>query len=482
MYGLAKLQTLVGITPHRVKKEQKERGIKMKTGLALKSGVVIIVFAMTLGLFGQFSTSFSGASNSVFFSDSAVRAEGHTESESGTGNLDLIAGFPAQQVIMEFVQSAAREQESEVKEGDLTVASLQWGTNFVTESEDAPVVAEIATSVPEQSVLISSSTYHRGPLRGVRQRIYSDGVVYQNDNNYYYSIEELLEARGIQAQTIQFQGRDFTVPKYDPQDLRSPGDVIQWVKMNAPQVLDMPFSINPASASQAMGNTESDRDSSDNSENSNEDNSEDNNEEGVTSNRRSSSKPEEPSEEEKQERRMAKEFSDALRGLGFQPGVAIATANRYVSTPEAYNRPGLTPHATTYFNFVLPGSTRLYNSDAERENLLWGDDYGEGERGFRTVYTGLGYAYIDRGGTPHVTRSMKTALQSSGDGNVYEYNGLYGHGYAMDADMEYVHLRLPNAREPREGRGGEPAGSWESHNIATDLFQEASAIYQLHSQ
>lgn len=62
------------------------------------------------------------------------------------------------------------------------------------------------------------------------------------------------------------------------------------------------------------------------------------------------------------------------------------------------------------------------------------------------VREGIGYAYIDRYGFPHVVTDLATALNFSGDGKVYEYEGRFGGGYPLDKEDSRSILDLPQAR------------------------------------
>lgn len=396
----------------------------MHLGNISKLGMFIVVVAMVWGISGQMSEVLGSNASAIMDQSNDENQEQGLASSNVFGHKNII----------ELARKINGVNVEEGEKADIASVSLQWGVDYIVKNNQEQEV--VASSEPKSasapSSRIASYTYHNGPLRGSRLIITNNGVMYQNSSNYYNNLSELLQARGIQQQTVQFQGESFVVPMYSPQDLRSAGDILQWVKMNAPHVL--------------------------------------NNLSGVSA----------QSEEEGAKEEVAKELTASLRELGFDHGAARGAANRYASTPLAYEGEELAPHATRYFGYVLPGGTRLYAADSNRENVLWDDGSGEDrEHGFRTVHNGLGYAYVDRAGIPHVTNSLKTALQSSGDGNVYEYNGLYGHGYAMDSDMEYVHIRIPGAREEvKEGRGGEPAGTWNPQNIAPQLFSEARSLYQ----
>lgn len=63
------------------------------------------------------------------------------------------------------------------------------------------------------------------------------------------------------------------------------------------------------------------------------------------------------------------------------------------------------------------------------------------------VKEGIGYAYADRYGISHVVEDLATALNYSGDGNVYAYNGRFGGGYPLDQESQRALLYLPRAEE-----------------------------------
>lgn len=60
-------------------------------------------------------------------------------------------------------------------------------------------------------------------------------------------------------------------------------------------------------------------------------------------------------------------------------------------------------------------------------------------------FNGTGFAYTDKYGFPHVSNTYKHAAQYSGNGNVYEYNGPYGGGYALNKKGSRLALPLPGA-------------------------------------
>lgn len=62
------------------------------------------------------------------------------------------------------------------------------------------------------------------------------------------------------------------------------------------------------------------------------------------------------------------------------------------------------------------------------------------------VREGIGYAYIDRYGTPHVATDLASALNYSGNGAVYEYTGRFGAGYALDYQNNRAMINIPGAK------------------------------------
>jgi len=60
--------------------------------------------------------------------------------------------------------------------------------------------------------------------------------------------------------------------------------------------------------------------------------------------------------------------------------------------------------------------------------------------------SGLGYAYVDKYGYPHVVSDYDNAKLRSASGDVYEYSGKYFGGYAYDDKGYRVPLDLPGAK------------------------------------
>jgi hypothetical protein len=61
-------------------------------------------------------------------------------------------------------------------------------------------------------------------------------------------------------------------------------------------------------------------------------------------------------------------------------------------------------------------------------------------------YNGLGYAYVDKYGFSHVVNDYATALRNAGSGgNIYDYTGAYGTGYALNNDAQRMPIPLPGA-------------------------------------
>jgi len=58
--------------------------------------------------------------------------------------------------------------------------------------------------------------------------------------------------------------------------------------------------------------------------------------------------------------------------------------------------------------------------------------------------TDKGYAYNDEYGFAHVVKNIQTAQKYSGDGKVYNYEGKFGGGYALDNENNRASLPLPD--------------------------------------
>jgi len=122
------------------------------------------------------------------------------------------------------------------------------------------------------------------------------------------------------------------------------------------------------------------------------------------------------------------DIRDNLTGIGVDLTTAMIIANREAGT--TVTRPDNSrPGAGSSGYYSMPESIR---SEAVSENSQ--------------VREGIGYAYIDRYGFSHVTRDLATALNYSGDGNVYEYNGRFGKGYPLDGNDSRAILDLPQVR------------------------------------
>lgn len=159
-------------------------------------------------------------------------------------------------------------------------------------------------------------------------------------------------------------------------------------------------------------------------------------------------------------------------GLDLTTSVIIANreANTEVTRPDN-TRPG-------------PGSSG-YSSMPESIKSEFED---EGSQ----IREGTGYAYIDRYGFPHVTSDLATALNFSGDGEVYEYEGKFGGGYALDDEDSRAMLDLPGARmysnaeravekqaeesgeEVENELPGEPEGKLHSASLTEDYIEGLS--------
>lgn len=78
-------------------------------------------------------------------------------------------------------------------------------------------------------------------------------------------------------------------------------------------------------------------------------------------------------------------------------------------------------------------SNEISNGDSFRKEIV------------SNVFEGGGWAYVDKYGFSHVVSDYKTASQFKMPGtDVYQYNGRYGGGYALDQDQNRMRVALPN--------------------------------------
>ena len=167
----------------------------------------------------------------------------------------------------------------------------------------------------------------------------------------------------------------------------------------------------------------------------------------------------------------AADIRKKLVGAGVDLATANIIANREAGTvvrrPDN-SRPG--PGVSGYHG--MPESIR---SEAVSENSQ--------------VREGTGYAYVDRYGFSHVSTDLASALNFSGDGKVYEYEGRFGGGYPLDKEDSRAILDLPQvrmysnaqriaeAKAEEEGNGaapklpGPPAGKVQSVSLTEEYIK-----------
>lgn len=124
----------------------------------------------------------------------------------------------------------------------------------------------------------------------------------------------------------------------------------------------------------------------------------------------------------------AQDIRDNLVNAGVDLTTAVIIASREASTKV--ERPdGIRPGSGASGFMSMPESIKS-------EQLA----------GNSQVREGTGYAYVDRYGFSHVTKDLATAMNYSGNGSVFEYNGTFGGGYPLDGDHDRAFLDLPQAR------------------------------------
>lgn len=124
----------------------------------------------------------------------------------------------------------------------------------------------------------------------------------------------------------------------------------------------------------------------------------------------------------------ARDIRDRLMEAGVDRTTALVISNREAST--AVRRPDdSVPGVGSSGYLSLPDSIRSSRPDPESP-----------------VREGIGYAYVDRYGFPHVVKDLATALNFSGNGKVYEYDGRFGGGFPRDKEGARAMLELPEAR------------------------------------
>ena len=124
---------------------------------------------------------------------------------------------------------------------------------------------------------------------------------------------------------------------------------------------------------------------------------------------------------------QAADIRDKLISVGIDGTTASTIAWRDVAT--VIRRPdGTVPGEGVSGYTTLPASIQSKPMDANLQ-----------------VREGVGYAYVDRYGISHVVEDLATALNYSGDGNVYQYKGRFGGGYPLDGEDKRGVLHLPNA-------------------------------------
>ena len=57
-------------------------------------------------------------------------------------------------------------------------------------------------------------------------------------------------------------------------------------------------------------------------------------------------------------------------------------------------------------------------------------------------FSGGGYAYNDKYGLSHVVSDYQTALDYSGDGNIQNYDGAFGGGYALNNTGDRIGIQI----------------------------------------
>lgn len=118
-----------------------------------------------------------------------------------------------------------------------------------------------------------------------------------------------------------------------------------------------------------------------------------------------------------------KQASDAMKAHLSNPNLGVATSQKQTSTPN------------------IKGQTNQYGQTYLGNNK----------------FTGQGYAYVDKYGFSHVVKDYDNALNASGDGNVYSYQGDYSGGYAYDNQGYRVPLNIegskPYGNDVARGRG-----------------------------